>query len=52
MDVVREPTTDRVQKIMFKVFGPKLAPLLEGSGQPIGISSVPWYTRQTYLGGS
>src|SRR5262249_62136150 len=52
MDVVREPATDRVQKIMFKVFGPKLAPLLEGSGQPIGISSVPWYTCQTYLGGS
>jgi len=52
MDVVRESTTDRVQKIMFKVFAPKLAPLLEGSEQPIGITSVPWYTRQTYLGGS
>jgi hypothetical protein len=47
-DIVRGPGTDRVQKITFKASGPKLAPLFEGS-ELIGVTSVPWYTRQTYL---
>jgi len=52
VDVVREPGTDRVQKIIFKTSGPKLAPLFDGSELLIGVTSVPWYTRQTYLPGS
>jgi hypothetical protein len=52
MDVVRGPATDRIQKIIFKASGPKLAPFFEGSEQLIGVTSVPWYTRRTYLGGS
>jgi hypothetical protein len=52
VDVVRELGTDRVQKIIFKTSGPKLAPLFDGSELLIGVTSVPWYTRQTYLPGS
>jgi len=51
-DVVRGPGTDRVQKITFKASGPKLAPLFDGSELLIGVTSVPWYARQTYLPGS
>jgi hypothetical protein len=52
VDVVRELGTDRVQKIIFKTSGAKLAPLFDGSELLIGVTSVPWYTRQTYLPGS
>jgi hypothetical protein len=51
-DVVRGAGVDRVQKVVFKASGPKLAPLFDGSEQLIGVTSVPWYTRQTYLPGS
>jgi hypothetical protein len=47
-DIVRGPGTDRVQKVVLKASGPKLAPLFDGS-ELIGVTSVPWYTRQTYL---
>jgi hypothetical protein len=48
-DIVRGPGADRVQKIVFKASGPKLAPLFDGSERLIGVTSMPWYTRQTYL---
>ena len=51
-DAVRGAEADRVQKVLFKASGPKLAPLFDGSEQLIGVTSVPWYTRQTYLPGS
>jgi hypothetical protein len=51
-DVVRGAGADRVQKITFKASGPKLAPLFDGTEQLIGVTSTPWYTRQTYLPGS
>jgi hypothetical protein len=51
-DVVRDSESNRVQKIVFKASGPKLAPLFDGSEQLIGVTSQPWYTRQTYLPGS
>jgi hypothetical protein len=51
-DVVRGAGVDRVQKVVFKAAGPKLAPLFDGSEQLLGVTSVPWYTRQTYLPGS
>jgi hypothetical protein len=51
-DEVRSTGADRVQKVVFKASGPKLAPLFDGSEQLIGVTSVPWYTRQTYLPGS
>jgi hypothetical protein len=52
VDVVRGAGADRVQKITFKASGPKLAPLFNGTEQLIGVTSTPWYTRQTYLPGS
>jgi hypothetical protein len=48
-DVVRSAGADRVQKVLFKASGPKLAPLFDGSEQLIGVTSNPWYTRQTFL---
>jgi hypothetical protein len=51
-DAVRDAGSDRVQKIVFKASGPKLSPLFDGSEQLIGVTSVPSYTRQTYLPGS
>jgi len=48
-DVVRGATADRVQKVQFKASGPKLSPLFDGSEQLIGVTSNPWYTRQTFL---
>jgi hypothetical protein len=48
-DMVRGAEADRVQKVVFKATGPKLAPLFDGSQQLIGVTSIPWYTRQTYL---
>jgi hypothetical protein len=51
-DAVRGAGADRVQKVVFKASGPKLAPLFDGSEQLIDVTSVPWYTRQTYLPGS
>jgi hypothetical protein len=48
-DVVRSAAADRVQKVVFKASGPKLAPLFDGSEQLIGVTSDPWYTRQTFL---
>src|SRR5262249_5912436 len=47
-DMVRGPDTDHVQKIVFKASGSKLGPLFDGSTL-IGVTSQPWYTRQTYL---
>ena len=32
--------------------GDSKRPLFDGSEQLIGVTSVPWYTRQTYLPGS
>jgi hypothetical protein len=49
VDIVRGPGADHVQKIVFKASGPKLAPLFDGSEQLIGVTSMPWYARQTYL---
>jgi hypothetical protein len=51
-DEVRGAGFDRIQKVVFKASGPKLAPLFDGSEQLIGVTPVPWYTRQTYLPGS
>jgi hypothetical protein len=51
-DVVRGGGIDRVGKIMFKATGAKIAPLFDGSEQLTGVTSNPWYTRQTYLPGS
>ena len=50
-DVVRSRATgvDRVSKFSFKVSGPKLAPLFDGSQQLISITSVPFYSRTIYL---
>jgi hypothetical protein len=48
-DVVRSPAADRVQKVLFKASGPTLWPLFDGSEQLIGVTSDPWYTRQTFL---
>jgi hypothetical protein len=48
-DVVRSTAADRVQKILFKAGGPKLSPLFDGSEQLIGVTTNPWYTRQTFL---
>jgi hypothetical protein len=48
-DVVRDTESNRVQKFVFKASGPKLAPLFDGSEQLIGVTTQPWYTRQTYL---
>jgi hypothetical protein len=42
----------RVKNVVLKGSGPKLAPLFDGSERLIGVTSVPWYTRQTYLPGS
>lgn len=47
-DVLRSPTADRVQRVLFKASGPNLSPLFDGS-ELIGITSNPWYTRQTFL---
>jgi hypothetical protein len=44
--------TDRVQKISFKASGARLAPVFDGSEQLLGVTSVPWYIRSTYLSGS
>ena len=48
-EVVRSPAADRVQKVLFKASGPTLWPLFDGSEQLIGVTSDPWYTRQTFL---
>ena len=48
-DVVRGAGADRVQKVLFKASGPTLSPLFDGSEQLIGVTSDPWYTRQTFL---
>jgi hypothetical protein len=48
-DLVRGPAGDRVQRILFKASGPTLSPLFDGSEQVIGVTSDPWYTRQTFL---
>jgi hypothetical protein len=48
-DLLRSPAGDRVQKILFKASGPTLSPLFDGSEQLIGVTSDPWYTRQTFL---
>ena len=52
VDEVRGAGFNRVQKFVIKGFGPKLGALFDGSEQLIGVTSVPWYTRQTYLPGS
>jgi hypothetical protein len=51
VDVVRgaDVEADRVQKIVFKASGAKLAPLFDGSEKLISVTSIPWYTRGTYL---
>jgi hypothetical protein len=51
-DDVRGAGTDRVQKVVFKASGPKLASLFDGSEQLVGVTSFPWYTRQIFLPGS
>ena len=43
---------DRVQKISFKASGATLAAVFDGSEQLISVTSIPWYTRSTYLPGS
>lgn len=50
-DVVRSTATavDRVTKFSFKASGDRLAPLFDGTEQLISVTSVPWYSRQTYL---
>ena len=48
-DVVRGAGADRVQKIQFKASGPTLSPLFDGSEHLIGVTSDPWYSRQTFL---
>jgi hypothetical protein len=48
-DVVRGAGVDRVQNVQFKASGPQLAPLFDGSEQLTGVTSNPWYTRQTFL---
>jgi len=41
--------SDRVQKLDLKVNVPELAKLFDGSERLISVTSVPWYTRQTFL---
>ncbi len=50
-DVARSTAAgiDRVTKFSFKVSGPKLAPLFDGSEQLISIISIPSFSRSIYL---
>lgn len=41
--------TDRVQKYDLKLKVPELAKLFDGSEQLVSVTSIPWYTRQTFL---
>jgi hypothetical protein len=53
VDVLRGAgAPDRVQKISFKASGATLGPIFDGSEQLISVTSIPWYTRSTYLPGS
>jgi hypothetical protein len=49
-DVARSAATgvDRVQKVSYKVTGPKFA-VLDGSEQLIAVTSIPSYSRQVFL---
>jgi hypothetical protein len=40
---------NRVKTISIKVTGGKYGPLFDGSHQLIGVASMPWYARHTYL---
>ena len=52
-DVARSIATgvDRISQISFKAAGPKLAPLFDGTQQLISVTSIPLYSRQTFLPG-
>ena len=52
-DVARSTATgiDRISRISFKVAGPKLAPLFDGTEQLISVTSIPLYSRQVFLPG-
>jgi hypothetical protein len=41
--------TDRVQKYELRITVPELSPLFDGSEQLIAVTSIPYYTRQTFL---
>ncbi len=51
VDVVRSipAKTDRVQSYEFKVTMSELGSMFDGSEQLVGIASIPWYARQTFL---
>jgi hypothetical protein len=48
-DLVRSAAADRVQKAECKASGPELSPLFDGAERLIGVTSNPWYMRQTFL---
>jgi hypothetical protein len=52
-DVVKSTATgiDRVKTFSIKATGSKLGPLFDGSHQLISVTSLPSYTRRTYLPG-
>jgi hypothetical protein len=41
--------TDRAQKCLFKAAGGKLSQIFDGSEQLVGITSLPFYSRQVSL---
>lgn len=41
--------TDRVKSYKLRVAVPEFAKLFDGSEQLVSVTSVPWYTRQTFL---
>lgn len=50
-DVVRSTAMgkDRAEKVSFKASGRQLTPLFDGSEQLIGITAIPFYSRQIFL---
>jgi hypothetical protein len=50
-EIARSTATgvDRVTKVSFKVSGPKLAALFDGSEQLISVTSIPSYSRTIFL---
>lgn len=50
-DVLRSVhgAADRVQKYELRIRVPELAPLFDGNEQLIAVTSIPYYTRQTFL---
>ena len=44
------PATDaRIRSLIFRAKGPNLSTLFDGSERLVGVSSVPWFSRQIFL---